>query len=305
MRKLYFVLTLLSLVFNLSCDDGDIITIELDFDDTFYSCGIDNLVFYKTKDDPSESLSLKLTGVTLDDILDVDAGGIFEEDYIISSTNPFNYRTYSNTTLPNDLFCSDVPNSEVDITKDIQSTSGIADVKTVLTEADDDGIPSNLEDINGNGDLTDDDTDNDGIPNYLDSDDDGDNVLTINENPDPNGDGDLSDAQDTDGDGIPDYLDDDDDGDGVKTRDEENDSTDNNPANDITNSAIGPDYLNPQVATVVPATGYRGHVYTQYYKVTVILRNIDIDILSADELDFGELEDSALTKTVTANPVFN
>lgn len=305
MRKLFFVLVSLSLVFNMSCDDGDIITIELDFNDTFNSCGVNNLVFFKTKEDPSESLSLKLTGVTLDDILAVEADGIFENAYSISTTNPFNYRTYSNSTLPSDLFCSDVPSSEVNITKDIQSTSGIADVKTVLTEADDDGIPSDLEDINGNGDLTDDDTDNDGIPNYIDADDDGDNILTKDENPDPNGDGDFSDAQDTDGDGIPDYLDDDDDGDGVKTRDEENDSQDNNPANDITNSTIGPDYLNPQVATEVLATGYRGHVYTQFYKVTLILRNIDIDILSADELDFGELQNSALTKTVTGNPTFN
>ncbi|AUS06177.1 hypothetical protein [Pseudotamlana carrageenivorans] len=304
MRKLYFVLILLSLVFNLSCDDGDIITIELDFEDTFSSCGINNLVFFKTKNDPSESLSLKLTGVTLDDILSVEADGVFEKSYTISSTNPFNYRTYSNTTLPSDLFCSDVPNSEINITKDIQSTSGIADVKTVLTEADDDGISSIFEDLDGDDDFTNDDTDNDGIPNYLDADDDGDNILTKDENPDPNGDGDPSDAQDTDGDGIPDYLDDDDDGDGVKTRDEENHTTDNNPANDKTMDDLA-DYLNPLVATVVPATGYRGHVYLQYYKVTVILRNIDIDILSADELDFGELEDSALTKTIIGEPVFN
>lgn len=41
-----------------------------------------------------------------------------------------------------------------------------------------DGIDSYLEDINGNGDFTDDDTDNDGIQNYLDRDDDGDGFLT-------------------------------------------------------------------------------------------------------------------------------
>ncbi|MBU2949257.1 hypothetical protein KO493_00895 [Tamlana agarivorans] len=304
MRNLFFTLISLSLLFNMSCDDGDIITIELDFEDTYSSCGINNLVFYKTKDAPSESLSLKLTGVTLNDILTVDADGIFENSYSISTTNPFNYRTYSNESLPSDLFCNDVPSSAVSITKDIQSTSGFADVKTVLTEADDDGIPSILEDINGNGDLTDDDTDGDGIPNYIDSDDDGDNILTIDENPDPNGDGDLSDAQDTDNDGIPDYLDADDDGDGVKTRDEENDSQDENPANDETYPGIA-DYLNPQVATLVPATAYRGHIYTQYYKVTTILRNIDIEILSADEVDFGELENSELTKVIIASPIFN
>ncbi|WP_194766439.1 hypothetical protein [Tamlana sp. I1] len=305
MRKLFFVLLSLSFFLYISCDDGDIIIVELDFDDTFYSCGVNNLVLYKTKEDPSESLSLKLTGVKLSDILAVDAGGVFEKTYTISTSNPFNYRTYSNEKLPSDLFCSDIPDSSVTITNDIESTSGFADIKTVLTEDDNDGVSALAEDRDGNGDPTDDDTDGDGIPDYIDSDDDGDNILTALENPDPNGDGDYSDAQDTDGDGIPDYLDPDDDGDGTLTRDEENESQDQNPANDITNSDIGPDYLNPAVFSKVPATKYREHSYIQTYKVNMTLRDIDIQVLSADELDFGKLENSALTKTVKKTPAFN
>ena len=181
----------------------------------------------------------------------------------------------------------------------------MADLKTELTEDDNDGVPAELEDRNNNGDLEDDDTDGDTIPDFIDADDDGDNILTKDENPDPNDDGDLSDAQDTDGDSIPDYLDDDDDGDGVKTRDEENDSQDNNPANDITNNEVGPDYLNPEVKTTVAATGYRDHSIAQTYKVTVILRDIDIQILSADIYDFGTLVNSALSKTRKGAPVFN
>ncbi|MFD2593247.1 PKD-like domain-containing protein, partial [Aquimarina hainanensis] len=50
------------------------------------------------------------------------------------------------------------------------------------------------------------DTDGDGTPDFQDIDDDNDGLLTIDENPDPNGDGIPTDAQDTDGDGIPDYL---------------------------------------------------------------------------------------------------
>lgn len=52
---------------------------------------------------------------------------------------------------------------------------------------DGDGIPSYLEDLNGNGELVtadflaDDDTDGDGKPNYLDADDDNDGILTKNE----------------------------------------------------------------------------------------------------------------------------
>ncbi|MFI1770837.1 hypothetical protein [Thalassobellus citreus] len=78
---------------------------------------------------------------------------------------------------------------------------------------DGDGVPTYLEDLNGNGELitldqlADDDTDEDGTPDYADTDDDGDGVLTINE--DLNNDGDPT-NDDTDGDGTPNYLDTDD-----------------------------------------------------------------------------------------------
>ena len=76
-------------------------------------------------------------------------------------------------------------------------------------DADDDGdtLPTRYEDLDNDGDLTNDDTDGNGQPNYLDNDDDGDGKLTAAEHPDPNGDGDPADARDTDNDGTPDYLD--------------------------------------------------------------------------------------------------
>lgn len=76
---------------------------------------------------------------------------------------------------------------------------------TQIADHDDDGIPSYMEDLNGNQYLMDDDTDGDGIPNYLDDDDDGDGRLTRDEiiiHPD----GTLE-FPDTNGNGIPDYLD--------------------------------------------------------------------------------------------------
>ncbi|SFZ94371.1 hypothetical protein SAMN05428642_104130 [Flaviramulus basaltis] len=308
MRKVFYLFLSVSLLFIYSCDDGDIITVELEFEDSFKACqGSNSLVLYKTKDDPSESLSLRINNLTLTQILTVGTNNTFERTITINSTNPFNYRTYSNTKLPNDLFCNDIPNSEVEIVDDTESTSGTALLKTVLTEDDLDDIPSAFEDLNSNDDLTDDDTDGDTIPNYIDADDDGDNVLTKNENPDPNGDGDFSDAQDTDGDGIPDYLDDDDDGDGVLTRDEENDSSDNNPANDLTNGEIT-DYLNPLVANTVPATAYREHTISKSYIVTLTLYNIDLGLISYDEFEFGVLEASAIptsSKSRKITPTFN
>lgn len=68
---------------------------------------------------------------------------------------------------------------------------------------DNDTIPSFMEDINGDGNPRNDDSDNDRIADYLDSDDDNDGVLTRDEY-DRNNDG-IPD--DTNGDGIPDYLD--------------------------------------------------------------------------------------------------
>lgn len=79
-----------------------------------------------------------------------------------------------------------------------------------------DGIPSRLEDLNGNGDPRDDDSDGDGIANYLDADDDNDGILTLYEYdvlPDNNNNGIIDEGDgdgipdDSDGDGIPDYLD--------------------------------------------------------------------------------------------------
>lgn len=72
------------------------------------------------------------------------------------------------------------------------------------TDHDNDSIPSILEDLDGDGDVSNDDTDGDLLPNYLDLDDDGDGVNSIDE--DANGDGDIT-NDDTDGDGVPDYLD--------------------------------------------------------------------------------------------------
>ena len=63
-------------------------------------------------------------------------------------------------------------------------------------DTDGDNIDDEYEDINMDNDLRNDDSDEDGIPNYLDDDDDGDGISTIDEG-----------ALDWDCDDIPDYLD--------------------------------------------------------------------------------------------------
>ena len=109
-----------------------------------------------------------------------------------------------------------------------------------------DTVPTALEDTNGDGNLANDDTDDDGIPNFLDNDDDGDMVLTsfeyvfTNKNATTN-------LLDTDNDGKPNYLDNDDDGDGILTINEDYNGN-HNPADDDTNNDGIPDYLESTVA---------------------------------------------------------
>ena len=73
-----------------------------------------------------------------------------------------------------------------------------------VLDHDQDGIDSYMEDLNGNGYLYDDDTDADNVPNYLDTDDDGDGRLTEFEIEIING---VVTFPDRNGNGVPDYLD--------------------------------------------------------------------------------------------------
>ena len=95
-----------------------------------------------------------------------------------------------------------------------------------VNDHDFDNVPSHLEDLDGDYDLTDDNSDDDSFADFVDSDDDNDGTLTIDEDLEPDsdlevdrdGDGDptndIGDGDptndDTDGDGVPNYLDPDD-----------------------------------------------------------------------------------------------
>ncbi|WP_144895661.1 Ig-like domain-containing protein [Lutibacter sp. Hel_I_33_5] len=136
-----------------------------------------------------------------------------------------------------------VDTKDEDIDKDgdptDDDTDGDGTPNYLDSDDDGDGIDSKDEDVNSDNNPANDDTDNDGTPNYLDSDDDGDGINTSDE--DVNNDGNVN-NDNTDGDGIPNYLDSDDDGDGVNTG-EEDVNNDGNPTNDDTDSDSTPDYL--------------------------------------------------------------
>lgn len=274
------VLLLLSLTLLISCDDGDIFVSELDFPQTLEYCtGSNDLIIYAIKDSPYESLSVKLP---LSNETNLTSEGDFNT--ALSSTNTFNYRTYSGD--PSSIFCNSLPPTSPEITGNSEAVNGTVNFSTTLEEDDNDGIPANLEDDNVDGDddpsTNPTDTDGDGVPDYLDSDDDGDNVPTANEDPDPNNDGDLSDALDTDMDGIPNYLDTDDDNDGIITRYEDTNS-DLNPANDISDPIIGPDYLNDSEITSTVIDEYKDHTKNQTYSSVIVIENMILINNSSNE----------------------
>ncbi|MFD2917539.1 FKBP-type peptidyl-prolyl cis-trans isomerase [Psychroserpens luteus] len=151
-------------------------------------------------------ITLDLIGVipgwrdVIQDFKTAESGPVINEDGTVSYSNyglgvmflpsglayfnspPYTIPTYSNLIFKFELYTSE-PNDH-----------------------DGDGVYTHLEDLDGNENITDDDTDGDEIPNYIDIDDDGDGVLTIYEDLDNDGD---PTNDDSDMDGIPNYLDED------------------------------------------------------------------------------------------------
>jgi|GEM_PF-726746 len=143
--------------------------------------------------------------------------------------------TYTNTTANKQTIYANINQQVKQI---ILSTVDCAN------DFDADTVASADEDLNHDGNLSNDDTDGDGIPNFTDNDDDGDLVLTNVEYVFPKS---GNAVLDTDNDGIPDYIDADDDGDGVSTINEDYNGN-HNPIDDDTDNNGTPDYLQFGVA---------------------------------------------------------
>lgn len=307
MQKFKVILLALFLCFN--CNDGDIIDVEFNFDNSFSFRECGQIIFFKINENNNESLALNLSGISISDLFAFDEILNDTEDTIViqrnlnGTTNRFNYRTYSGEVNGNDLFCNPIPPANVVVLSEEESISGTVIITIKARDDDNDGIPAEFEDVNGNGNLFDDDTDGDGIPDFLDVDDDGDNVFTRDElNPNGINENFGTNVLDSDGDGTPDYLDTDDDGDGTLTRDEESIIQDQNPRNDITDINSGPDYLNPNVSTTVTAVAFRPHGVTRTFTITIEVNNIQFSFLNQSNFDFGE---NVSTENVQKIPVFN
>lgn len=270
MKKHLFILLLILIT---SCDDGEVIVEDLTFtnvnveacDPTIAGTSI-TYTFYKLDRTNNESLSLVLT--IPDDLFTADNT---YGPYTLNTTNSIEYRKF-NGQPPTTYFCNNIPSATPTVSEAFISSGGTVTLQTAAqTQDDNDGIPADLEPLGL-------DTDGDGIPNFLDVDDDGDNVLTINEGVVIiNGVISLTQSRDTDGDGILDYLDNDDDGDGILTIQEDLDR-DLDPSNDIPVLNGVAAYLDNTITiTATPAIAqYRIHTIQRSASVTITANNLTL-----------------------------
>jgi len=276
MKKVITFFCLLTLI--TGCDDGDIIFTEFNFDDvTLEFCeGPDEnendeneeFVFFRINDtDESIALNFSSDFAILTRRSEDDVNGSEEGTYDIelSGNDAVIYRRFD-SQITSDYYCNSIPPSTPLIQEELISNSGNVRIRTTGDFDDNDGISAEIEDPEGfdaidRADML--DTDGDGIPNIYDSDDDGDNVLTVSEGVIFNDDGTIDESlsADTDGDGILNYLDPDDDGDGVLTINEDADG-DLDPANDNSdpNNPSLDNYLNDQIFTENIIEEFREHI---------------------------------------------
>lgn len=273
-----------------SCDDGDIIITTFEFDDIdlqlCQGAKENEFVFFKINESNNEAISYNFINEIFSDTIPTASPIIIQ---LNDGTNDLIYRTF-NIPVTTTYYCSNIPSSDVRITEELVSSSGTVEITNeIVTEDDNDGIDPidesggidpvadadndeipNYQDSTDNGSQTaptcpDEnndgicdtlepifDTDGDGIPNYKDQDDDNDNILTSVEL--ENGIANDDSPRDTDGDNIPDYLENDDDGDGVLTRNEDADQNGNprDDRDDSNNLFYLDNTIQPPTVTVEP-----------------------------------------------------
>ncbi|WP_424493417.1 hypothetical protein [Salinimicrobium sp. GXAS 041] len=295
-----------------SCDDGEIIVTNFQFEENnFEWCSgpDDTQVFFKINNDLSNeaiavifelepfSDDFLLEPLSEDDVFLVEA--IDERRIPLNSENEVVYRTF-NGDVGDNYFCNEIPPTSPGVLDEYRSTSGgeivIYSSLNNLLDLDRDGVPTEMENaVIADYYVTIDDveypdTDNDGIPNYLDIDDDGDNVSTSEEIA-VEAENTASDLPDTDGDGIPNYLDNDDDGDGTLTIFEDWDE-DGDPTDDLNDEGV-PYYLNPEILQAFDAEPSTSNEITISYRYTVFIEDLTLSRQSDGEqirlntYDFG------------------
>ncbi len=266
-------LSLLFFAFLLSsCDDGDIIVTDFDFENQQLQwCGdLESHVLFNI----NNSLVNEAIAFRFD--LDTPELRFFTQEVgqisiPINSTNRIVYRVF-NGQVENSYFCNEIPPVSPNVTEEYRSTTGGQVIITTTlkntVDHDGDGVPSEAE-----GMATELDTDGDGIPDYLDIDDDADNILTRIEIA-VEAENSVNGFPDSDTDGIPDYIDADDDNDGTITRYEDW-NLNNNPADDQNEEGV-PHYLNPEIIDSFEVDTFRENAISRSFRYLVTIQNLTL-----------------------------
>lgn len=282
-----------------SCDDGDIIEVNLEFDEELELCeeSAEDYLFFNINENETESLTLLLPISGNRTIFEPEINGQMDSLEINGVSVRFNYRTYSGN--PEDLICNFLVNSGTIIVDDFSAQNGARAVFTSTFEDEDgDLIPSDMEgrgNPDGDGNYPDArDSDLDGLADYQDSDDDNDGVPTRNEidfDDDGNPEFRNTDADFPNGDDLFNHLDADDDGDNVLTINEDENGngilTDDvleNPDNNPDNLAR---YLDPFANEPYDAVEIEPTTFERSVTIDIVIKNASIQILQIDTIDFG------------------
>ena len=278
MKKIF--LLLLSIVAT-SCDDGDFDVPSFEFSKTSLTdCG--DLIIYNVHTSKKEVLILKLDEDNTDDTY---LKNEISQSYAISDngSNTFSYRIFDGDLNGSSYFCQGIPITTPLVVNEWNG-EGTLNVENKITLDDEDGVPTETEGTTN-------DTDSDGYLDYYDTDDDGDNIKTIDE--DVNNDGDPT-NDDTDGDNIPNYLDSDDDGDGVLTINE-------NKTDENSNTIV--DYLDNQATASIdalptPTNNYKRNYSLTFEFTTLNLKNSENEINYSDGFTYGTMTGAFTTSEI-------
>lgn len=274
-----------------SCDDGDIIVSDFNFDQdsNLNLCEFQgNRKVLHIVTESNEAISLSFDRNILSGIVNT----IEPEPFTvpIDNSNRINYRRLNNSVNSNDYFCQEIPPSRPTVLEEFESTSGGSVEFTIIrqsgpnVDSDGDGILDSDE-SGPNNDLINYDTDGDGIPNFLDIDDDNDNIPTLVE---IGGSAAPDIDLDTDENGTPNYLDDDDDGDGVITRYEDLDALDDpnnpilNPRSVDTNDNGIPNYLDETSTESLTVNLFLDNQVSRSFNIRVVFNDITLENTSSD-----------------------
>ncbi|WP_128755159.1 hypothetical protein [Aquimarina sediminis] len=136
MNKLFYYIICITLIS--SCSEGDIIDNDIsNFTAELEKCSNqeeNTFVFFKTDTQINQSLSLGFTSTTFE--LDTAPEDLITTITLNENTNTLIYRQFESKINGAEYFCSSVPPSGINVTQELKSSDGNAEIKYVIKNED-------------------------------------------------------------------------------------------------------------------------------------------------------------------------